>query len=224
MQILAAADLHGDHDVYRWLVGLAATRRPDVIVLAGDLFGFPDGFEDVVEAQTADRELVLEHFSQFDRPVMYLMGNEDWIELAAPSDDHHSVHGQRVEHGIFNFIGYQYTLPFMGGVHERPEDEIRVDLEAIEPELDENTVLITHGPAYGVLDRGVLDRHAGSVALAELLSRCPVRAHIHGHTHREFGREGHHFNVASARHPRAMMIDVSTMNHEILGNDGLTSG
>jgi len=219
MQILAAADLHGSHDVYRWLVDLAATRRPDVIVLAGDLFGFPDGYKNVVDAQLADRELVLDHLLQFDQPVVYLMGNDDWIELASPSDDHHSVHGQRVEHGVFSFVGYQYTLPFMGGVHEKPEDEIRIDLKAIEPELDENTVLVTHGPAHGVLDRGVLDRRAGSIALAELLSRCPFRAHIHGHIHRDFGREGRHFNVASARHRRAMLIDVSTMDHEIPGDD-----
>ena len=223
MRILAAADLHGSHDTYRWLVDLSASLHPDVIVLAGDLLGFPDGFEDVVEAQQADRKLVLDHLSQFGRPVFYLMGNDDWIELAAPSDDHQSVNGRRIEHGGFNFVGYQYTLPFMGGVHEKPESEIRIDLEAIEPKLDENTVLVTHGPAYGVLDRAVLDRPVGSVALAELLERCPFRAHIHGHIHREFGREGRHFNVASARRRRAMMIDASTMDHEILGDDGLPS-
>lgn len=32
MQILAAADLHGNHDVYEWLVTAAAERRPDVVV------------------------------------------------------------------------------------------------------------------------------------------------------------------------------------------------
>ena len=133
MRILAAADLHGKHEVYEWLVAVAAARDPDVVVLAGDLLGFPHGYDTVAAAQAADRELVLKHLSRLGRPVMYLMGNDDWIELSAQSADHRSVHGRRLEYGGFNFVGYQYTLPFMGGVHEKPEEEIRADLATLEP-------------------------------------------------------------------------------------------
>ena len=224
MQILAAADLHGSHDVYEWLVATAAVRRPDVVVLAGDLLGVPDGYETVAAAQRADRDRVRGHLASLGRPVSYLMGNDDWSELSTQSDDQRSVHGRRIEHDGFNFVGYRFTLPFMGGVHEKPEEEIRADLETLSPMLDDHTILVTHAPVYGILDRGILDRHAGSLALAELTSRCPFRAHIHGQVHREFGRQDRHFNVASARQRRAMMIDVSTMEHEVLEGHGLTSG
>ena len=217
MQILAAADLHGNHDVYEWLIMVAGVHGPDVVVLAGDLLGFSDGYESVAAAQEVDRDLVLGYLAKFERPVIYLMGNDDWIELSAQSADQQSVHGRRVAHGAFNFIGYQYTLPFMGGINERPEEDIRADLAALEPELDEHTILVTHGPAHGIMDRGILDRHAGSLALSEL-------ANIHGHIHSEFGRQGRHFNVASGGQKRAMIIDVLTMRHKVLEDHALTSG
>jgi Icc-related predicted phosphoesterase len=216
MRILAASDLHGFDDVYEWLVATAAERRPDMVVLADDLLGAPDGYESVEAAQRADRERIVGRLARLRQRVLYVMGNDDWIEPASPSDNCESIHGKRAEHGALSFVGYQFTPPFMGGITEKPEEEMRVDLEALRPQPDDDTILVTHGPAHVILDRGLLDQHVGSVALAELISRCPFRAHIHGHIHGEFGREDRHFNVASGGHKRAMIIDVSTMTHEVL--------
>jgi hypothetical protein len=55
--------------------------------------------------------------------------------------------------------------------------------------------------------------------LREFVDRRASRADIHGHIHREFGRRGRHFNVASAGVKRAMLIDVDTMSHEVLGGE-----
>jgi len=222
MRILAAADLHGDHTVYDWLVSTAAAQRPDAVVLAGDLLGVPDGFDTVEIAQRVSRDHVIGHLARVEAPVLYVMGNDDWLDLGGRDPYLCPLHGRRLDLGGVNFVGYQYTLPFMGGVNEKPEAAMEADLAELEPHLDEATILVTHGPAHGVLDRGVLDRHAGSVALAELLSRRPFRAHIHGHVHRDFGRHERHFNVASAGRKRAMLIDVRTMKHEVLG--GHTQG
>jgi len=68
---------------------------------------------------------------------------------------------------------------------------------------------------------GNLDPRAGplkisSRALRALLDIHPLRAHIHGHSHSAFGRDGNHFNVASARSKRAMLIDLATFEHEVL--------
>jgi hypothetical protein len=40
--------------------------------------------------------------------------------------------------------------------------------------------------------------------------------HVHGHSHAGFGRQGKHFNVASARRRRAMAIDLETMRHTVV--------
>jgi Icc-related predicted phosphoesterase len=51
MIVLASADLHGDYEIYEWLVTVVADRGPDVLVLAGDLLGCPNGFDTVEDAQ-----------------------------------------------------------------------------------------------------------------------------------------------------------------------------
>lgn len=220
MRILAGADLHGVLGVYEWLVATAKSQCPDVVVLAGDLLGVPDGFDDIASAQAHDRHRVLEHLARIDQPVMYVMGNDDWIDLEPDSSRQRSIHGRRVNYGSSNFVGYQYTLPFMGGVNERSEEQMREDLRSLERDVDGETILVTHGPAYGILDRGILDRPAGSRALSELTSRRAFRVHVHGHIHREFGRHGRHFNVASGGQKRAMIIDVSELSHEVLQESG----
>jgi Icc-related predicted phosphoesterase len=84
------------------------------------------------------------------------------------------------------------------------------------------TVLVTHGPSYGVLDTGILDKSAGSKSLADLIERRPPRAHVHGHIHSQFGRLGRHFNVASGGEKRAVLIDLDSMKHEVVSENGPT--
>jgi hypothetical protein len=37
------------------------------------------------------------------------------------------------------------------------------------------------------------------------------------HSHAGFGRQGNHFNVASAARMRSMIIDLETMGHQVVG-------
>jgi Icc-related predicted phosphoesterase len=215
-RLLACADLHGFRDVYQWLVELALTDEPDGVILAGDLLGIPDGRGTVEEAQVADALEVVALLSEIECPVFYVMGNDDWVDLNPSVSNIQSVHGRRVPFGNFNVVGYQYTLPFMGGMNEKAEHEMKEDLDEIEDLVGQNTVLVTHGPAYGVRDRVEIGGHAGSTSLRDLVDRCSPRIHIHGHIHYWFGREGRHFNVASAGRKRAMLIDLITLEHEVI--------
>ena len=144
------------------------------------------------------------------------MGNDDLVELEPVEGKLEPLHNRRVDFGGFNFVGYQYSLPWMGGDLEKPDEEIEADLKAIEGYLDSRTVLVTHSPAHGILDPGAGPHKIGSRALRDLLDKRPVRAHIHGHSHSGFGRDGNHFNVASAYSKRAMLIDLETLEHEVL--------
>ena len=42
MRLLAASDIHGNHDFYRWIPLLVQESKVDAVVLAGDLLGFLD--------------------------------------------------------------------------------------------------------------------------------------------------------------------------------------
>jgi Icc-related predicted phosphoesterase len=208
MRILAAADIHGVIFVYEWLVRHA--HSADVLVLAGDLFD-----ADFPAKQRKQAEKIVARLRASSAPVLYLMGNDDNVALDYEDDLIQPLHGRRVEIGDYNFVGYQYTPPFVGDAFVKPDNEIAGDLQLLEPLIDERTVLVTHTPAFGSLDL-CHEENVGSRSLAELLARRPVLAHIHGHIHYWFGTDGNHFNVASAATCRAMLIDLPSLHHEVV--------
>jgi len=212
MKVLAAADIHGVTGVYEWLRGRALELKVDLVVLAGDLSG---GSWDEEEQRREARTLV-NLFKRFPVTTLYLMGNDDFFALDYEDGQVKPLHGRRLDFGGYGFVGYQYTTPFVGSLHERPEEEIEKDVKTLEPLLDNRTVLVTHGPAFGVLDRVYAGEHVGSHSLAALLARRPVLAHIHGHIHQCFGREGNHFNVAAAGRRRAVLIELPGLSHQVL--------
>lgn len=210
MRLLAAADIHGVLSVYEWLARLAAERQADLVVLAGDLLA---GWREEQGRQVPE---ILSLLKKVPAPVFYLMGNDDFVALDYEDTRIQPIHGKRVEFGGCNFVGYQYSLPFVGGIYEKPESEIEKDLRPLEEWLDSQTVLVTHSPAFGALDRVYSGSHVGSRSLAALLERKPVLAHIHGHIHEDFGRDGNHFNVAAAGQRRAVLIHLPSLRHEVL--------
>jgi Icc-related predicted phosphoesterase len=212
MKILAASDIHGNHAVYDWLAQTARKKSVSLILLTGDLLGCPDGYDTVETAQIADAGTIIRILEGAETPIYFIMGNDDFVEMNPTSDQFQSVHGRRVEIGDLNLVGYQYSLPFMGGVFERQEEEIREDLLHLRYLIDSKTIFVSHSPAYGILDQGIMNLHAGSQSILELVRDCNVRAHIHGHIHKSFGRSGRHFNVASGAQYRAMLIDLETLD------------
>jgi Icc-related predicted phosphoesterase len=216
VRILASADLHGARPVYDWLLTIASKHPVDVIVLAGDLLGYPDGFDSPEAAQQDEARVTVRMLTTAPAPVFYIMGNDDLVELNSLFGQVQSIHSRGVKRGPYNFVGYQYALPFMGGLFEKADDEIARDLAGLTRLMDDHTVFVSHSPAHGLLDQGTAGERIGSVAIQKFLDKHPFRAHIHGHCHEEFGRVGNHFNVASARQRRAMIIDLDTMQHEIV--------
>src|SRR3972149_2667819 len=215
MKVLAAADIHGVTGVYEWLRGRALELKVDLVVLAGDLSG---GSWDEEEQRREARTLV-SVFKRFPVTTLYLMGNDDFFARDYEEGQVKPLHGRRLEFGGYGFVGYQYTTPFVGSMHEKPEEEIEKDLKTLETLLDDRTVLLTPRPAFGVLDRVYAGEHVGSHSLAALLARRPVLAHIHGHIHQCFGREGNHFNVAAAGRHRAVLIDLPGLTYRVLTDE-----
>jgi hypothetical protein len=58
----------------------------DAMVLAGDLLGCPDGFDTPEDAQRHEAKLLLlELFKSIEVPVLYILGNDDLVELEPPT-------------------------------------------------------------------------------------------------------------------------------------------
>ena len=176
MRILAGADFHGNLGIVGWFVEKGRSREVEAIVLAGDQLGYTDEVEDPEEDQTLNARRVEAMLLEVGVPVLYIMGNDDLIELDPVRDKLMPLHNRRLEFGGFNFVGYQYSLPWMGGDLEKPDEEIEEDLKAIEGYLDSRTVLVTHSPAHGILDPGAGPHKIGSRAFRNLLHDHPVRA------------------------------------------------
>jgi len=217
MRVLASADIHGRWEVYEWLITKAEEFDVDAIILAGDLLGCPDGFDTPEEAQRHEARGLVDLLAGAGVPVLYIMGNDDLIELNSEVDRVESIHARHIKCGRFNFVGYQYSLPFMGGTFEKTDDDIRDDCALLAASFDDRTVFVSHSPAYGILDPGIADAPIGSRSLREILDEHPFRVHIHGHSHGGFGRRDRHFNVAAAGRTRAIMIDLETLQHQSFG-------
>jgi Icc-related predicted phosphoesterase len=222
VRILASADLHGVRPVYDWLLETAREYHVDAIVLAGDLLGYPDGFDTPEAAQHEEARATLRMLTKAAAPVLYIMGNDDLVELNSLFGQVQSIHARVLRCGSYNFVGYQYALPFMGGIFEKADDEIASDLAGLTKLMGDRTVFVSHSPAHGLLDQGMDGERIGSVAIQKFLAKHPYHAHIHGHCHEEFGRVGNHFNVASARQRRAMIIDLDTLTHQIVDARAVT--
>lgn len=213
MSVLAAADLHGRQDFYTSLLEAVKPTGAEAIVLAGDLLGYAPGFDRAEDAQRSNAEEVLGLLGTSIVPVLYIMGNDDLFDLEPASGPLRPLHGTRLDLGPYNFVGYRYSLPFMGGIYEKTDEEIGRDLTALEGLADGHTVFVTHSPAKGFLDLTMLQTHAGSASILDFIERKGVRAHIHGHIHAGFGRKGRHFNVAVLPSAKAMLIDLDQMTH-----------
>lgn len=212
MRILAIADLHGVLSVYEWLLGRICDEQADVLVLAGDLL--VGAWEE--EQREQCRNSIIPLLKRVPVPVLYIMGNDDHVALDYENGRIKAIHGKRLDLGGYGFVGYQYSPPFMGGIFEKPETEIEADTRVLEPLLDDQTVLVTHSPAYGSRDQIYSGERVGSHSLADLLERRPVLAHLHGHIHHNFGRDGNHFNVAAAGQCRGFIIDLPTLTHKVV--------
>lgn len=103
-------------------------------------------------------------------------------------------------HGILNLnsksytleklkiTGFQYVLPTPWNTNnELPEDELAKKLTSIEDHVDRKTILITHGPPKGALDRVANGLRAGSQSIRNLLKDRQPIFHIFGHIHEAFG-------------------------------------
>ena len=85
--------------------------------------------------------------------------------------------------------------------------------QAIPEDVD---ILVTHGPAYGVLDRCVVARYfgkpvqgpVGSVDLRKTINKTKPRLHIHGHIHE---CSGHKDSVLSCGH-RILTVNAAIMD------------
>jgi Icc-related predicted phosphoesterase len=239
MRILLGADFHGLEAAFSSFGKILAGSPYGIGILAGDLMTYPseDHFRaaqkrlsaegsgvggdptqrdaDAVAIALREEELELKGLlSTSEKPVLFIMGNDDGIVgggVQWKSEGRFvDINERAVDLGRHRFVGYQYTTPFVGGPFERPEQRQEANLVCLEALMDEHTLFVSHGPAYGVLDVGADGEHYGSRALLAFLRRKPVRLHLFGHIHNSWGVQGNAVNAAYPASRQFASTDLET--------------
>jgi hypothetical protein len=73
---------------------LADKHQAEVLV-AGDLLGVPDGdFPTIEEARRASAQDISRTLAPLPMPVLYIMGNDDLVELGSAGSQLQCIHGR----------------------------------------------------------------------------------------------------------------------------------
>jgi Icc-related predicted phosphoesterase len=182
MKIVAVSDTHGRHEQVE-------VPNGDVLVHAGDFCGY--GTLDEVAAFN-DYLGTLPHAHK-----IVVAGNHDWPFERDPeqaqkllTNASYLQDSSTVIDGVM-FYGSPWTPEFFSWAFMLPRGKALADKWSQIP--DNTDVLITHGPAMGILDRTPAGELAGCEDLAQAVGRrIRPQLHIFGHIHAGYGLVNRH--------------------------------
>lgn len=94
LKILAAGDLHGSLDIAKRLAKKALDEKVDLIVLAGDIYGYEHG-----------KPGILKPFSDLGHRVLFVPGNCDFDEDIKMLGEGKNLHGYYVKYNDVGIVG-----------------------------------------------------------------------------------------------------------------------
>lgn len=182
MKFVAIADTHCRHHNLKLPKG-------DVILHAGDIT-YRGEKEEVID--------FLNWFSKLDyQHKIFIAGNHDFFfeqkgakEIAALIPDGVTyLNDSGVELNGIQIWGSPVTPWFFNWAFNRKGSAVKKHWEMIP---DTTTILITHGPVYGINDVVVNGQHAGCRYLLERVKAIKPRVHLCGHIHEGYGEWQQH--------------------------------
>ncbi len=183
IKILAISDLHSSTWALERLTSLASEY--DALFMCGDIAESTDFADQVIE------ELV-KPFQSLDpigrQRTFYIPGNMDHpLAVERFTKAGINIHGKVVNldidesniHIPIAGFGYSSPTPFQTW-GELSEAQIKAGLEKLD--VNEQTILLTHSPPKGILDRGF-----GSEAIRTFVDKKQPLLHVFGHIHEVVG-------------------------------------
>lgn len=195
LRIAVISDTHGQHH-------LLTIPEVDILLHTGD---FTDGgtpkevwdFFDWFRQQPAKHKIVI-------------AGNHDYymeqgeiaqVQSCIPSNVIY-LNNEMVEVEGLRIWGSPIQPTFLNMAFNRnPGKEIQSYWDLIPNDID---ILLTHGPAFGILDRTLTNKKAGCKELRKAIEEKKPRMHICGHIHEGYG---------NMWHKGMLFINASSMNH-----------
>ena len=199
MNILAVSDIHGSdwgvRQIYSWIDELA----PDLLIVGGDITHFgPVAFaRDFLEGLSIQ--------------TLAIPGNCDPASILDLLDELEvNLHGRkrRIENETFVGFGASNPTPF-DTLFEIPDQDF---FDSIHPLMQDDVILVTHAPPYGVLDTAGGVEHVGSRSVMRIIEEFRPKLSVFGHIHEARGiqrGETTFVNSGSARRGQGAIIDVN---------------
>lgn len=182
MKVICISDTHGRH-------AQLALPDADVVVHAGDISN---------RGKLPEIKAFLEWFSALPMPnKIFIAGNHDFYFEDINDEEFRRILPENIIYlndsacvidGV-KFWGSPITPYFHNWAFNRHRGAaIRAHWDLIAEDTD---VLITHGPAKGILDKTASGQHVGCADLLHRVQQLKLKAHICGHIHEAYGMEIH---------------------------------
>ena len=201
MRFYAVADIHASKIHMNSIRSAVRQYSPDLLIVAGDI------------SQYRTPGSVIQELLKLEIPILAICGNTDLpraSRLLKATPGITGLDGTCVRVNNIPFAGLNGTipLPFYSLIHIQEKKR----LQAL-PFVDRQTVLVTHPPPRGTLDRVAGGFHVGSPGLKSfILSRQPAMV-LCGHIHEDTGCEwiGNTLvvNCAMNRNCHGAMVDYT---------------
>lgn len=202
MKVVCVSDLHGH---------LPEISDCDLVLIGGDLcpLGSEPGYGGSVEAQQDWLEGAFDNWL-ISLPATHIVGvagNHDFIAEGRrglmQSLSWTYLEDEAIEVEGLKIWGSPYSNFLPGWVFMETDDKLAKRWEKIPDDTD---ILLTHGPAEGLLDKTLNGDHPGSISLRQRLRELQsLRLFVCGHIHEAYGIDGlfqvvEHIPVVNASH------------------------
>jgi Icc-related predicted phosphoesterase len=182
MKVVAISDTHNKHHLLHLPEG-------DLLLHAGDVSG---------RGTEAEVQFFLDWFAEQDfEHKVFIAGNHDYFFERFPEsfvrhvipDNIIYLNDSGVEiNGVKIWGSPVQPWFFDWAFNRRRGPDIEKHWKLIPDDTD---VLITHGPAYGILDRTIRGELVGCADLLDKIIKVKPKYHIAGHIHEAYGMEQH---------------------------------
>jgi Icc-related predicted phosphoesterase len=195
IKFFAIADLHDREKVLKEIERFNFSDI-DAIIMAGDISSRFDFAEEVINVM-----------KKINKPCFYVPGNNESAEMEKLyRENGFSVHEKVVEFEDYKIAGFGFSpiTPF-DTPGELTEEEIEKRIFKLD--VDNETVLITHCPP-----KGILDKNLGSNSILKFIKEKKPFLHVFGHIHEIIGMEKHDktvfINLPPAKDGKVALITI----------------
>jgi len=190
IKIMAFSDTHRQRPIIE--------DNGDIVIFAGDDDIYT--FEHLIDFVQWFKHLNFEYKIMIGGNHDFYLQKEPYTKEYLKENNILYLEDSFVEIKGLKIYGSPYTPTFMNWAFMEDESNLYKRFSKIPKDID---ILITHGPAYGILDQikpnstGQKANHLGSASLKEIVDNITnLKYHIFGHIHGGYGTKGSNINVS----------------------------